>query len=152
MKKLYRVTLTEEERSQLNAIIKKQSEKSAQVRRSYILLAADENGEKKWKDSQISHAYAVSQTTVERIRERFVEDGFETVLKGKERPPLVEKVLDGRVEAHLIALRCSNPPEGYNKWSLRLLANKMVALEYVEHISYESVRGILKKTALSPGG
>ncbi|HYK55800.1 MAG TPA: helix-turn-helix domain-containing protein [Flavisolibacter sp.] len=145
MKKLYRVTLTEEERSELKAIIKKQSAKSAQVKRSYILLAVDEHGDKRWKDSQVSQAYHVSQSTVERIRERFVEDGFETVLKGKKREPVSEKVLDGRVEAHLIALRCSNPPEGYAKWSLRLLADKMVELAYVEHISHESVRGILKK-------
>ncbi len=145
MKKLYRVTLTEEERGHLMGIIKRQSAKSAQVRRSYILLAADENGDKQWKDSQISQAYAVSHSAVARIRERFVEDGFETALKGKTRPPSDSKVLDGRAEARLIALRCSNPPEGYAKWSLRLLANKMVELEYVEHISYESVRGILKK-------
>jgi transposase len=146
MKKLYRVTLTEEERIQLRGIIEKQSEKSSKVKRSYILLATDENGEKNWKDSQISQVYHVSRSTVERIRERFVEDGFETVLNGKKREIIAEKVLDGRVEARLIALRCSDPPEGYAKWSLRLLANQMVVLEYAEHISHESVRGILKKT------
>ena len=145
MKKLFRVSLTEAERTKLEGIIKRQSEKSAQVRRSYILLALDENGDKKWKDRQASDAYGVSQSSVERIRQRFVEDGFETVLEGKKRQVSKEKILDGRVEAHLIALRCSEAPSGYNKWSLRLLADKMVELEYVEHISHESVRCILKK-------
>lgn len=141
------MSLTEEDREQLRTIIKRKSQNSSQVRRSYILLAADENGDKKWKDSEISRAYDVAQSTVERIRERFVEEGFETVLQGKKREPSGDKLLDGRVEANLIALRCSTPPAGYAKWTLRLLAEKMVELAYVEHISHESVRGILKKMA-----
>lgn len=132
-------------------MIRTRASGSAQVRRSYILLAADEHGEKKWKDSQISEAYRVNLSTVERLRERFVEEGFETVLQGKKREPAREKLLDGRVEARLLALRCSRPPGGRNRWTLRLLAGKMVELGYAERISHESVRGILKKTSSSPG-
>ena len=87
----------------------------------------------------------MSVATVERLRCRFVEEGFSIALHGKKREP-VENMLDGRVEAKLIALRCSDPPAGYQHWTLRLLADQMVVLEYVEHISHESVRQLLKKT------
>lgn len=145
MAKRYRITLTEKEQELLNDIIKTRSSKSPQVRRSYMLLAADENGDKHWTDEEIKATYGGSVATIERLRKRFVEDSFETALYGKKREPVKDKLLDGRVEAKLIALRCSEPPEGYRKWSLRLLADRMVALEYVEHISYESVRKVLKK-------
>lgn len=145
MAKKYRVTLTEEEREVLHDIIKTRSSKSPQVRRSYILLAADEHGDKQWSDERISSAYGSSISTIERLRQRFVAESFEIALYGKKREPIEDKILDGRVEAKLVALRCSTPPEGYQQWSLRLLADRMVALEYVEHISYESVRQLLKK-------
>ena len=141
----YKITLTEQERAALGDIIKRRSSKSAPVRNSYLLLAADKNGDKHWTDKQISSAYGVSVATVERLRCRFVEEGFSIALHGKKREP-VEKMLDGRVEAKLIALRCSDPPAGYQQWTLRLLADQMVVLEYVEHISHESVRQLLKKT------
>jgi len=83
---------------------------------------------------------------VERLRERFVEEGLEVALNGKKREPKREKVFDGEVEAHLIALRCSEPPAGRAQWSLRLLRDKMIELDYVETISHESVRQLLKKT------
>lgn len=149
-RKQYKITLTEEERALLNNIIKNRSSKSPQVRRSYMLLAADENGDKQWTDEKISSSYGCSVSTIERLRKRFVEDSFETALYGKKREPVKEKLLDGRVEAKLVALRCSNPPEGYQNWSLRLLADRMVALEYVEHISHESVRQLLNKNAIQP--
>ena len=149
--KKYKITLTEEERELLTNIIKNRTSKSPQVRRSYMLLAADENGNKQWSDEKICSTYGCNVSTIERLRKRFVEESFETALYGKKREPVKDKVLDGRVEAKLIALRCSNPPEGYNNWSLRLLADRMVALEYVEHISYESVRQILKKNQYSLG-
>lgn len=145
MAKQYKITLTTAEREKLNSIIKTRSSKSPQVRRSYLLLAADENGDKQWTDEQICSSYGCSVSTIERLRKRFVEKSFETALYGKKREAVQEKVLDGRVEAKLVALRCSTPPEGYQQWSLRLLADRMVALEYVEHISYESVRQLLKK-------
>lgn len=146
MPKKYKVTLTATERSELELVISKRSSSSPHVKRGYILLAADENGSKKWKDSQIHQTYGVSIKMVERLRQRFVEDGFCMALNGKKREVYKEKVLDGEVEAKLIALRCSSAPEGYNKWTLRLLAEQMVSLEYVSGISHESVRQILKKT------
>lgn len=119
------------------------------VKRSNILLSADRNGLRKWKDAEISSQYEVSTRTIERLRKRYVEDGLAVALKGKPRLNLDKKLFDGEVEAKLIALRCSEPEEGSSGWTLRLLADKMVALDYVdyvEHISHESVRQILKKT------
>lgn len=120
----YRITLTEQERARLAEVIKCRSNKSAQVKRSYVLLAADKKGDKHWPDERISQCYGVSVSTVERLRRRFVEEGFETALQGKKREPVPEKRLDGRVEAQLIALRCSEPPSGYQQWTLRLLAEQ----------------------------
>jgi hypothetical protein len=141
----YKITLTEQEREALWDIVNRRSSKSAQVKRSYLLLAADKNGDKRWTDERIGSAYGVSVLSVGRLRRRFVEEGFDIALHGKKREP-AEKMLDGRVEAKLIALRCSDPPAGYQQWTLRLLADQMVVLEYVEHISHESVRQLLKKT------
>lgn len=143
--KLYRVQLTDAERSELDSLTKRRSEKSQIVKRAYVLLAADENGEKKWKDEQIRQAYGVSIRTIERLRERFVIEGVKKALEGKKREVFREKIFTGEVEAKLIALRCSEPPEGYSRWTLQLLADKMIELEYVEHISDESVRQLLKK-------
>jgi len=146
MSKKYHVTLTGNERDELGEIVRRRSEKSLPVRRSYILLAADENGDKRWTDARISDTYGVGKRTVERTRQRFVEEGFNIAVRGKKREIFKEKVLDGNTEAHLIALRCGESPPGYAKWTLRLLSDKMVELEYAEHISHESVRQILKKT------
>lgn len=143
--KLYRVHLTDEEREELSLLIQMRSQRSQQVKRSYVLLAADENGEKRWKDEQIAQAYKISIRSIERLRERFVLDGLKMALEGKKREVFQEKIFTGEVEAKLIALRCSNPPKGYNRWTLQLLADKMVELRYVEHISDESVRQLLKK-------
>jgi hypothetical protein len=115
------------------------------VKRAYILLAADEREGRGWADAQICETYAVGRRTVERLRERYVDDGLTVAVWGKTRTVFKEKVLDGKVEAHLIALRCSSPPSGYAKWSLRLLSDKMVELAYVDQISHESVRQVLKK-------
>jgi hypothetical protein len=145
MRKKYRVTLTDNERAELEALITRRSEKALPVKCAYILLAADEHGEKCWLDAQICETYAVGIRTVERVRQRFVEDGFKVAVWGKKREVFKEKVLDGKVEAHLVALRCSQPPSGYTKWSLRLLSDKMVELAYVDQISHESVRQVLKK-------
>lgn len=151
MNKKYRVTLTDNERAELAALITRRSEKAVPVKRGYILLAADEYGEKCWSDAQICETYAVGTRTVERVRQRFVEEGFSVAVWGKKREVFKEKLLDGQVEARLLALRCSHPPAGYAKWSLQLLADRMVELEYVEHISRESVRQLLKKTSSSHG-
>lgn len=146
MAKKYHVHLTAEERSSLFQIIKKRKEDSPIVIRSQTLLAADENGTKCWSDSKIFEAYGYSIRSIERLRERFVEDGLDVALHGKKRgPKQVLKKLDGRAEAKLIALRCSKAPEGSNGWTLRLLADKMVELNYVDSLSHECVRQVLKK-------
>lgn len=150
MAKKYRVMLSEAEQIQLQEIIKKRNEKSVAVKRSYILLAADENGEG-LSDEAIRTRYRVGLRTVERLRERLVMEGLQAALHGKKRSIYKEKVFDGRVEAHLVALRCSDPPSGYQEWSMRLLAKRMVELQYVEHMSHESVRQVLKKMTLNPG-
>lgn len=152
MAKIYRVTLTDEERRKLAELITRRSEKSLPVRRACILLAADENGEQCWTDQQICAAYHLSLRTVERTRQRFVTESLAIAVHGRKREVFKEKILDGEVEAKLIAMRCSDPPAGYVKWSLELLAERMVELRHVEHISRESVRKILKKTRSSLGG
>lgn len=151
MAKKYCVNLTNEERQELYLLIKTRNPKSIQVKRAYILLAADEAGDKRWQDARIHKIYHVATRTIERIRKHFVEDGFNIAIYGKPREVFKEKTFDGNVEAHLIALRCSQVPAGYERWTLKLLADKMVELEYVESISHESVRQILKKTPLNPG-
>jgi transposase len=149
--KIYHVDLTDLEREELALIIKKRKSTSEIVKRSKILLAADREGSKNWKDSQIAAHYEVSTRTIERLRKRLVEDGLSIALKGKPRENLHKKKFDGQVESNLVALRCSDPPLGYSGWTLQLLADKMVALDHVESISHESVRQILKKTKLSLG-
>ena len=149
--KKYRVQLSEEERSYLKTLIEVRSSKSQQVKRAYALLAADENGDKGWKDEQIQQTYGLSRASIERLRQRLVMEGFKPALAGKKRVVFKEKVFTGDIEAKLIALRCSASPKGSNRWTLQLLADEMVRLAYVEHISDESVRQILKKTSLSLG-
>lgn len=144
--KKYHVDLSVDEQQHLQDLIATRSAKGQLVKRAYVLLAADRNGEKQWKDSQIAESYHLRTKTVENIRQRFVEEGFEIALYGKPREVVAEKILDGEVEAKLIALRCSTPPTGHSRWTLHLLADKMVELKYVEHISHESVRQLLKKT------
>lgn len=145
MKKKYQVGLTPSEQDELNQVISRRNEKSAVVKRAYALLASDVNGSKCWTDSVISSTYGVAVYTVERLRKRFVEEGFKVVVYGKKREVFREKLFDGEVEARLIALRCNEAPAGRNKWTLHLLADKMVELHYVDSISHESVRQILKK-------
>jgi len=148
--KKYHVTLTSAERDQLKGIIAKGKQAAAKIRRAHLLLAADESEEGlKMTDEQIKRAYHVSLRTVERLRQRFVEEGFEVALQAKSTGgPQVIKI-DGEVEAHVIALRLGPVPEGRNRWTMRLLAEKMVELEYVDSISRESVRQVLKKTNLN---
>ncbi len=151
MQKKYIVSLTASEQTLLSDIIEKRSSKSPQVKRAYVLLSSDINGDKQLKDKDISSTYKVRVKTIERLRKRFVTEGFNIALNGKKQEVFREKIIDGDVEAKLISLRCSDVPKGYNKWTLNLLADKMVELNYVDHISYESVRLVLKKTKLSLG-
>jgi len=147
MQKKYIVRLTEEEREELKEVVKKLKGTGQKVRRAQILLKADANGPN-WTDKQIAEAYSCRTKTVENIRQRLVREGFEEVLNGKMRAtPPIEKLLNGEQEAKIIATRLSSPPKGYANWSLRLLARKVVELEIVETISYETVRRTLKKMA-----
>lgn len=144
--KKYVVHLTQEEQVELKNLISSGTYKNTRLKRGQILLGCDEseNG-KRMTDEEIKRAYDVSLRTIERTRKRFVEESYGIALHGKPRPVNREKILDGRVESHLIALRCSEVPKGHNKWTLRLLAEKMIELEYVEYISRQSVHKILKK-------
>jgi transposase len=140
-KKKYLIDLTDKERRELNQLTHKGTVKARKLKRAMILLKADEG----LTDPQIMAALNVSRPTVERIRKRYVEGGLEKALNEDPRPGQRRK-LDGRGEAHLIALACSQPPAGHDHWTLRLLAGKLVELDVVEAISYETVRRTLKKT------
>lgn len=145
MQKKYIVRLSEEERSTLKEVIKKLKGTSQRVRRAQILLKADADGPN-WADQKIAEAFDCRRQTVENIRESLVTNGFEIALNGKKREtPPHKKLLDGDGEAKLIAMRLGPPPDGFGNWSLRLLADKVVELEIVDSISYETVRRTLKK-------
>lgn len=149
--KIYKVTLTLDERQHLQELIaagKAAAKKLAHVR---ILLKADASeGGPAWSDSAIAEAIEVSSDTVARVRERFVEQGLETALvRKKQDQPSRERTLDGRAEAKLIALACSTPPNGRQEWTMQLLADRLVELKIVESISDETVRRTLKKTRSS---
>jgi hypothetical protein len=145
MQKKYIVRLTDEERQTLARIVAKFNGSSQKVRRAQVLLKADADGPG-WTDVRIADAYGCRTKTVENIRERFVVEGFEVTLNGKPRSVPAPKLLDGEQEAKVIALRLGTPPAGFSNWTLRLLAEQVVALEIVESISYETVRRTLKKT------
>lgn len=147
MAKRYHVTLTHQERETLEKLLASRKSQSVFVKRAFILLALDENQESgRLSDEDIRTRYRVGQRSIERARQRFVEEGFEIALHGKKRSKFKDKTFDGRVEAELIALRCQDPPLGTQSWTLRLLAERMVVLGHVEQISHESVRQLLKKT------
>lgn len=147
MNKKYIVRLTAKERRTLREVVKKLKGSSQRVRRAQMLLKADMAGPA-WTDQQIAEAFDSRTRTVEKLRERFVIEGFEQTLHGKLREqPATEKLLRGKQEAQVIAMRLGAPPKGYAAWTLRLLARKVVELEIVEAISHETVRRTLKKTA-----
>jgi transposase len=148
----YRIHLTREEVSELQTIIKKGSRTAQSFRVAYILLNCDE-GEysDKATNEEIRKILKVSDRTIERAKKRFMEEGLEAVLERRPTTREYDRKIDGDLEARLVALCCSEPPEGRSKWSLRLLAEKLVELNYVDSISHVSVGDILKKTNLSPG-
>jgi transposase len=152
MEKFYRVTLTAEERPELRALVSKGKAAARKLTRARILLLADqaEGGPAK-SDPEISAALGCGRATVERVRKQFVEEGLEATLERKPTTRTYERRLDGRAEAHLVAITCGAPPEGRARWTLRLLADRIVALGYVESVSHEAVRQTLKKTSLSRG-
>ena len=146
MKKKFVVQLTASEREELNVYVSKGENKAYKIKHAHILLKADENGAC-WTDKQIADAFSCHYQTVYNVRRRFVETGLSGALDRVRRPaPPCPRKLDGEAEARLIALSCSEPPEGFGRWSLRLLASELVRLEIVESISPETVRQTLKKT------
>jgi hypothetical protein len=150
-KKVFHVDLQATERLRLQGIVNRRKSESEATKRSLILLASDRNGDKRWTDVEISTAYKVSVRTVERLRERFVLHGLDIALSGLPRLNEDKIKFDGAVEAQLVSLRCSDPPEGYSSWTLSLLSDKLVRLGVVESISQQSVNRLLKKTKLSLG-
>jgi transposase len=148
----YTIKLTKAEVEELHTIINKGSHTSQTFRVAYILLNCDEGKySDKVTNEQISKVLKVGMRTIDRVKKKFVEEGFEAVLERRPTSRIYEKKSDGDIEAKLVTLCCSEPPRGYAKWSLRLLADKMVELKYVESISHVTVRSILKKTNLNPG-
>jgi hypothetical protein len=147
MQKVYVVRLTDQERDELQLVVKKLKGTGQKVRRAQILLKADADGPN-WTDERIAEAFSCRTRTIEKIRQRLCEQGFDETLHGVERAqPPVEKLLTGDQEARVIAMRLGPPPKGYANWTLRLLARKVVELEIVDSVSYETVRRTLKKTA-----
>jgi transposase len=149
--KKYIVTLTAGEREQLTAMIAAGRAAAKKLAHARILLKADSaDGGPAWTDEKIAEAVEVSTDTVARVRQRFVEDGLEAALvRKKQDHPSRERVLDGAAEARLIAVACSDPPDGRKAWTLRMLADKLVELEVVEAVSTETVRRAMKKTRSS---
>lgn len=152
MQKRYRVTLTERERQDLTKLVSSGRGAAKKLRRARLLLLADEaEGGAAKSDAEIVDALGCGRATVERVRQQFVEAGLEHALQPPPRRRVYQRLLDGKAEAHLVALACSPPPEGRARWTLRLLSDRMVELEHVEAISHETVRRTLKKTSLSRG-
>lgn len=147
MEKKYIVDLSDAERTVLEDVVKTFNGSSQKVKRARILLKADVNGPA-WTDTRIAEACDCRTKTVENVRQRLVVDGFQVALEGRKREtPPTPKLLDGEQEAKVIATRLGTPPAGYGKWTLRLLARKLVELEIVETASYQTIRRTLKKTA-----
>ncbi len=149
MPKKYVVRLSETEREHLESFVRKGKAHARKLLYARILLKADANKDS-WTDERIAEALEVSTATVARERRRYCEEGLEVALMPKKPGRPRRRVLDGRAEAHLLALSCSDSPEGRERWSLRLLADRMVELGHADALSYETVRRTLKKTASSP--
>jgi transposase len=151
MNKIYRVTLTAEERQELEGLIHKGKGAARTLTRARILLKADATPEQgpAWSDTQIRAALDVGLVTIYRVRQSFVEEGLPLTLKPRPRKRRYDRLLDGDQEAHLIALACSAPPAGRARWTLRLLAERFVAMGHITDVSHETVRQTLKKTSSS---
>jgi transposase len=144
--------LTKSEVEKLMSIINKGSHASQKFRAAYILLNCDEGAySQKVSNEQISKVLKVGMRTIDSVKKKLIEEGFDAVLERRPTNRNYESKVDGDTEAKLVTLCCSEPPKGFAKWSLRLLADKMVELKYVESISHVTVRSVLKKTNLSPG-
>lgn len=152
MKKKYIVTLSQEERRVLRELLSRGKAAARKLMHARILLKADvASGGPGWNDQKIAEGLEVGRATVERLRKTFVEEGLEAALERRKPRRQYRRKLDGDGEAHLVALACQAPPEGRSRWTLRLLADRLVQLEYVAEISYQTVQRTLKKTNSSPG-
>ena len=150
----YKVTLTNEEREVLFRITRSGKHSAKRIIHALILLNVDRGlfSTERQTNEEICKILKIGMRTIDRVKKRFVEEGFEAALKMAPTSRIYDKLVDGDMEAHLIAVACSDPPKGFARWSLRLLADKLVELQVVESISYETVRRTLKKTNLSLGG
>ena len=151
--KKYIVTLTEDERKSLGELTSKGKHKSQKILDALLLLGCDEGRfqTKRSTNEEIASVLNTSMRKIDRVKKRFIEEGLDVALHGRKGSRIYAKKADGDFEAHLIALSCSEPPEGFARWSLRLLADKVVELDYIGSISHEAVRRVLKKTKLNLG-
>jgi len=148
----YTIKLTKTEVEELHTIINKGSHTSQTFRTAYILLNCDEGKySDKVSNEQISKVLKIGMRTIDRVKKKFMEEGLESSLERRLTQRIYETKVDGDIEAKLVTLCCSEPPKGFAKWSLRLLADKMVELNYVESISHVTVGSVLKKTNLNLG-
>ncbi len=149
----YRLSLTAQEREELETIVRKGKHSSQKVLNALILLNCDEQAPtpRTLKEQQIADVLNISAMKLHRVKQRFVDEGLEVALNGHKGIRTYEKKADGEFEAHLVALSCSTPPPGHARWSLRLLADKVVELQYIDSVSYETIRRVLKKTNSNPG-
>jgi len=152
--KRYAVTLTEEEREALGALTSKGQHRSQKILNALILMGCDvgEFQTERSTNEEIARVLKISMRKIDRVKKRFVMDGLEVCLNGTMGSRVYEKKADGDLEAHLVALSCSEPPKGFARWSLRMLADQVVELGYIDSVSHETVRRVLKKTNSSPGG
>jgi hypothetical protein len=143
----YKVALEKEEREELERIVQKGSHRSQKVVNALVLLNCDQGQfqSQQMKNEDVAAVLRISMRKIDRVKRRFVEEGLETALTGRKGERMYERKADGDFEAHVVALSCSEPPEGYVRWSLRLLADRAVELRYIDSISYETVRRLLKK-------
>jgi transposase len=151
---LYTIKLSQSEVDELKKIINKGSHTSQSFRSAYILLNCDKgefSENPKITNEEICKILKVGARTIDRVKKKFIEEGFEGVLERRPSTQIYKRKVDGDLEARLVTLCCSEPPEGFSKWSLRMLADKLIELEYVDYISHVTVREVLKKTNLNPG-
>ena len=151
--KKYIVTLTEDEREALGVLTSKGKHKSQKILNALILLGCDESEfqKKRSTNKEIARVLNVSMKKIDRVKKRFVKDGLDIALNGRKGSRIYAKKADGDFEAHLVALSCSDPPEGFSRWSLRLLADKVVEFDYIDSVSHETIRRVLKKMKSSLG-
>jgi len=152
--KKFTVTLARDERAELQNVSSKGKHRSQKVLNALILLGCDEGEyqEKQSTNEEISRVLKTSMRKIDRVKKRFIVDGIDVALNGRKGSRVYAKKVDGDFEAHLVALSCSDPPKGFIRWSLRLLADRVVELNYIDNISHESIRRILKKTNSNLGG